>query len=185
MFADSSHLQADTFKAKAYAIMPFVWSIGTILGPSIGGFFAEPAANFPSMFPESGIFGRYPYLLPNLICAGLMLVSILAGYFFLIETHPDMQPWSTPEDLQESNAETPLMPAQAGTTTAAVNLTQGESYGTLSRKRGLLACPVDDDTEDGPWQIFANLKGIDFSDDCLGFDALTSNMTKPDAWQYT
>ncbi|EME88723.1 uncharacterized protein MYCFIDRAFT_35658 [Pseudocercospora fijiensis CIRAD86] len=117
---------------KAYAIMPFVWSIGTILGPSIGGYFAEPATNFPKVFPSNGLFGKFPYLLPNLICAGLMLISILAGYFFLIETHPDMQPWSTVEDLQETTAETPLVPAQAGPTTAAVNLTQGESYGTFN-----------------------------------------------------
>lgn len=73
--------------------MPFVWSVGTILGPSIGGYFAVPAENFPDAFAEHGLFGRYPYLLPNLICAGLMAISIVAGYFCLEETHPDMQPW--------------------------------------------------------------------------------------------
>lgn len=60
-----------------------------------------------------------------------MIVSIVAGYFFLEETHPDMQPWSTSKDLEETSAETPLMPAQAGTTTAAANLNH-ESYGTFN-----------------------------------------------------
>jgi hypothetical protein len=117
--------------AKAYAIMPFIWSVGTILGPSIGGLFAEPVANYPDIFHPGGIFDKFPYLLPNLICSALMLASILAGYFFLVETHPDMQPWSTAEDLQVTTAETPLMPAQAGITTSGANLTH-DSYGTFT-----------------------------------------------------
>jgi hypothetical protein len=77
-----------------------------------------------------------------------MLVSVLAGYFCLYETHPDMQPWSTAEDLEETEAETPIMPAQAGTTTPAVNLAQ-ESYGTFN------AVSEEDDVEE--WNI--NLDG--------------------------
>lgn len=111
--------------------MPFVWSVGTILGPSIGGYFASPTESWPGAFPKHGVFDKFPYLLPNLICVGLMLVSVLAGYFCLDETHPDMQPWSTAKDLEETEAETPIMPAQAGTTTSAVNLSQ-ESYGTFN-----------------------------------------------------
>lgn len=111
--------------------MPFVWSVGTILGPSIGGYFASPTESWPGAFPEHGVFDKFPYLLPNLICVGLMFVSVLAGYLCLEETHPDMQPWSTAKDLAETDAETPIMPAQAGTTTPAVNLAQ-ESYGTFN-----------------------------------------------------
>lgn len=118
---------------RAFAVMPFVWSIGTIVGPSIGGYFATPAKNFPDMFTSDGVFARFPYLLPNLICAGMMLASIIAGYFLLEETHPDMQPWSTEADLKHTEAETPLIPAQAGTTTAPANLAQDSSYGTFNK----------------------------------------------------
>jgi hypothetical protein len=111
--------------------MPFVWSVGTIVGPSIGGYFAEPATSAPDTFGRIKLFQQFPYLLPNLICAFLMLVSIVAGWIFLEETHPDMQPRSTPRDLEETDAKTPLMPAQAGTTTAGVDLTH-ESYGTFN-----------------------------------------------------
>ncbi|THY21847.1 MFS general substrate transporter [Aureobasidium pullulans] len=62
----------------------------------------------------------------------LMLFSIVCGFFFLEETHPDMQPWSTEDDLQHTEAETPLFAAQAGTTTAAVDL-RNESYGTFNK----------------------------------------------------
>ncbi|KAF2144974.1 uncharacterized protein K452DRAFT_295538 [Aplosporella prunicola CBS 121167] len=115
---------------RAYAVMPFVWSVGTIVGPSIGGYFAEPCKNFPSLFPPESIFAKFPYLLPNLICALMLFGSIIAGYVFLEETHPDMQPWSTAEDLAETSAETPLMPTAGATAHAAANLAT-ESYGTF------------------------------------------------------
>lgn len=115
---------------RAYAVMPFAWSVGTIVGPSIGGYFADPSKNFPSLFPPSGIFSVFPYLLPNLICALMLFGSIIAGYLFLEETHPDMQPWSTPADLDHTTAETPLLPTAGATAHAAANLAT-ESYGTF------------------------------------------------------
>lgn len=117
---------------RAYAVMPFVWSIGTIIGPAIGGSFADPSKTFPSVFSPNGIFATFPFLLPNLICAGLLLISILFGYFLLMETHPDLQPWSTQEELDNTNAETPLL-ATAGATANAdgVDL-RSDSYGTFN-----------------------------------------------------
>lgn len=120
-----------SFTAKAFAVMPFVWSIGTIIGPCIGGYFSEPVKNFPSLFSRGGIFDSNPYLLPNVVCASLLLASILAGYFFLFETHPDMQPWSTQEDLDCTSAATPLIPATGAVNNAAADLTT-ESYGTFA-----------------------------------------------------
>ncbi|KAI1552037.1 AraJ, Arabinose efflux permease [Pyrenophora tritici-repentis] len=116
---------------KAYAVMPFVWSIGTIIGPSIGGYFAEPALNFPSVFSPTGLFAKFPYLLPNLICASLLLLSILMAYFLLEETHPDKQPRGYLEPYDATVAETPLLPAQGATADSAANLT-ADSYGTFN-----------------------------------------------------
>ncbi|KAI4290439.1 MAG: hypothetical protein L6R35_000305 [Caloplaca aegaea] len=116
---------------RAYAVMPFVWSIGTIIGPAIGGVTARPAVTMPEVFSASGVFGKFPFLLPNLICSALLLVSICLGYFFLIETHPDMQPWSTPEDFENTTAETPLMVTSGAIADAGVDLRQ-DSYGTFN-----------------------------------------------------
>lgn len=110
--------------------MPFVWSIGTIIGPAIGGTFARPAISMPSVFSHTGIFARFPFLLPNLICAAILLISILFGYFFLIETHPDMQPWSTQEELDHTTVETPLITAGA-TADYGVDL-RADTYGTFN-----------------------------------------------------
>lgn len=142
-------LDTDQLPAKAYAVMPFVWSIGTIIGrktkirplpppppmltitASIGGYFSEPAQNFPSVFSPTGLFARFPYLLPNLICASLLLLSIIMAYFLLDETHPDKQPRGFFEQYDAAVAETPLLPAQGATADSAANLT-ADSYGTFN-----------------------------------------------------
>ncbi|KAK4221736.1 major facilitator superfamily domain-containing protein [Podospora fimiseda] len=115
---------------KAYSIMPFVWSVGTIIGPMIGGLFADPHESYPELFPTGSLFQRFPYLLPNLICAGLLLVSILAGYFLLEETHPDMQPRIfLPEDTFLSE-NTPLIETSDAMKRPAVDL-RDDTYGTV------------------------------------------------------
>jgi len=118
---------------KAYSIMPFVWSIGTIIGPAIGGTFADPHDSFPDLFPEGSLFDRFPYLLPNLICAGLLLVSILLGYFLLEETHPDMQPGSSPSVQAFVSEETPLLETSDAIKRPAVDL-RDENYGSIKIK---------------------------------------------------
>lgn len=110
--------------------MPFVWSIGTIIGPCIGGTFADPHDAWPSLFPKGSLFDRYPYLLPNLICSFLLLLSIILGAFLLEETHPDMQPRVLlPADTYVSE-ETPLMETSDAIKRPAVDL-RSETYGTI------------------------------------------------------
>ncbi|KAE8146371.1 MFS general substrate transporter [Aspergillus avenaceus] len=116
---------------RAYAVMPFVWSIGTIIGPAIGGLLAKPAEGFPSLFSCDGLFGRFPYLLPNVVCSVLLLFSIIFSWLFLQETHPDMQPSGIPEDLDGRAAERPLLPTAGATANAGADL-RAESYGTFN-----------------------------------------------------
>lgn len=115
---------------RAYSIMPFVWSIGTILGPAIGGTFADPATAFPGTFSQDGLFGRFPFLLPNLICTGMLLLSIVLGYFLLEETHPDMQSRVMLPHSTYVSEETPLVQTADAIKAPAIDL-RAEAYGTF------------------------------------------------------
>ncbi|KAF1831538.1 MFS general substrate transporter [Decorospora gaudefroyi] len=72
---------------RAYSIMPFVWCLGTIIGGSLGGLLASPAEVMP--FFEGTIFETYPFLLPNLVCTGFVVLGLTVGILFLEETHED------------------------------------------------------------------------------------------------
>ncbi|WOG91048.1 hypothetical protein DCAR_0310296 [Daucus carota subsp. sativus] len=61
------------------------WGVGLVIGPAIGGYFAQPAENYPNIFSEKSIFGRFPYFLPCLLISLFaFLVSIIS--FWLPET---------------------------------------------------------------------------------------------------
>ena len=119
------------FAARAYAVMPFVWSVGTIVGPAIGGMLANPSATYPSIFPPSTLFDTSPYLLPNLVCAGLVAVSLVIGHLFLQETHPELRPGIKESPRLDRDAETAIMATSGATGNAGADL-RAESYGTFN-----------------------------------------------------
>lgn len=82
------------------------------------------------MFPKAGLFDRFPYLLPNLVCAALLFLSVIMGFFLLEETHPEMQPRVLlPADTYVSE-ETPLLETSDAMKRPAVDL-RAETYGTI------------------------------------------------------
>ncbi|KAI0010021.1 MFS general substrate transporter [Xylariaceae sp. FL0662B] len=94
---------------KAYATQPFVWTLGGILGSAMGGFLAQPAQFYPSLFPADGVFGRYPYLLPNLVSVVVIILAIIQGMLFLEETNPRKPTHeSVFEDDNDVDEHTPL-----------------------------------------------------------------------------
>ena len=71
---------------KAFSVMPLIWTIGSIFGPSFGGALANPSLNYPEVFGGSGFFKTYPYALPNFMGAAFFLVGLSTGILFLKET---------------------------------------------------------------------------------------------------
>ncbi|XP_038710159.1 protein ZINC INDUCED FACILITATOR-LIKE 1-like isoform X2 [Tripterygium wilfordii] len=61
------------------------WGIGLIIGPALGGFLAQPADKYPSIFSKESLFGRFPYLLPCL-CISLFALGVTIASCWLPET---------------------------------------------------------------------------------------------------
>ena len=74
---------------RAYSIMPFVWCLGSIIGPAMGGALSQPCDNYPWLFSGESIFKKFPFLLPNLVCVVVLMTGIVVGLLFLEETHPE------------------------------------------------------------------------------------------------
>ena len=59
----------------------------SVLGPALGGALAQPCISYPSLFVRGTLFDRFPFLLPNLVCATILAFGVLIGLLFLEETH--------------------------------------------------------------------------------------------------
>lgn len=141
----------------AYSILPFVWSVGTIIGPCIGGTFADPHENWPNVFPRGSLCDRFPYLLPNLICAALLFVSIVLGYFLLEETHPDLGPRILlPADAFTSE-ETPLRETSDAIKRPAVDV-RSATYGTFRTRNLETLKKLEEPEKAVSYNIFSNTR---------------------------
>lgn len=73
----------------AFSIMPLVWTVGSIFGPSFGGMLVNPVDRYPMVFKHLQIFKEFPFALPNLLISFLFLFGITSGFLFLHETLED------------------------------------------------------------------------------------------------
>ncbi|RKF82578.1 putative membrane protein [Golovinomyces cichoracearum] len=80
-------VQEKELQPRAFSIMPMVWSLGSILGPILGGFFASPAKNIPGLFGDNAFFIKYPFALPNILTSAFFALGITTAFLFLKETH--------------------------------------------------------------------------------------------------
>ena len=71
---------------RAFSVMPLVWTIGSILGPTFGGATVHPAERYPSLFGRSSFLHKFPFSPPNLLSAVLFLIGIVIGFLFLKES---------------------------------------------------------------------------------------------------
>ncbi|CAM9164870.1 unnamed protein product, partial [Hapterophycus canaliculatus] len=67
-------------------VLPGSRAVGYILGPTLAGFLSQPAISYPSSFSSTGLFARYPFLLPNLAVALVAFAALPFVYFNLPET---------------------------------------------------------------------------------------------------
>ncbi|KAJ6853987.1 protein ZINC INDUCED FACILITATOR-LIKE 1-like isoform X2 [Iris pallida] len=92
-------------KSIGLSLVSTAWGIGLIIGPAIGGFFAQPAEKFSTIFSTESIFGRFPYFLPCLIIS-IFATGVLVMCIWLPETlhthHEEKTKDETVEALEAS-----------------------------------------------------------------------------------
>ncbi|KAH0860923.1 hypothetical protein HID58_089184 [Brassica napus] len=85
MKAYATEIFREEYQATAMSAVSTAWGIGLIIGPALGGFLAQPADKYPSVFSKESIFGRFRYALPCFTISAFALV-VTALCCFIPET---------------------------------------------------------------------------------------------------
>ncbi|RLN28163.1 protein ZINC INDUCED FACILITATOR-LIKE 1-like [Panicum miliaceum] len=92
-------------QALGISIVSTAWGMGVIIGPAIGGYLAQPVKQYPHLFHEKSVFGRFPYLLPCLFIS-FFATLVFISCAWLPETlhkHKDLE--RTVEMVEGSTAQ--------------------------------------------------------------------------------
>lgn len=88
------------YQSRAFLLLPLVFNSGVVIGLALGGCLADPIVNLPWLFGPTGVWNfsgdpegvtwmrAYPYALPTLFNAAVLLCSLFFAVFFLKETMP-------------------------------------------------------------------------------------------------
>lgn len=80
-----AELTDSTNEARAFSLLPIIWTLGSSLGPMLGGLLANPAERYPYTFGDIELFREYKYLLPCFVAGAFPLFGALLGWLFLKE----------------------------------------------------------------------------------------------------
>ncbi|CAN1780316.1 Protein ZINC INDUCED FACILITATOR-LIKE 1 [Linum perenne] len=105
--AYTSELFREEHQGLGLSTISAAWGTGLIVGPSIGGFLAQPALNYPNLFSTDSLFGRFPYFLPSLVIS-VFALGITIASFWLPETlhnhKENVEPCDDSSDAMETAA---------------------------------------------------------------------------------
>ncbi|KAI0355607.1 MFS general substrate transporter [Trametes cingulata] len=127
-------LSDETNQSTAFPLYDIISALGFVIGPLIGGTFAEPAKEWPDVFTNP-IWTKYPYLLPNLITAAISIVAASLSVLMLKETLPSKRKNKAPV-LEEE----PLLGPESSATVIDVPPTVADLQPLSIRE--LLSIPV-------------------------------------------
>jgi MFS family permease len=90
MIAELTVDVSEADRAQAFALLPFMFGLGSVIGPVIGGFLADPVKNYPPVFGNLGwiteFLTTYPYFLPSFIASCICFCGWIFGILFLEES---------------------------------------------------------------------------------------------------
>ncbi|KAG6909375.1 hypothetical protein DXG01_000814 [Tephrocybe rancida] len=135
------HLTDSTNMADAFALIPLMWSLGTTIGPIIGGMLSQPAKTWPNVFGKFAFFHQYPYFLP---CAVAAFVAFLPTVFTFVGLKETLPSAIVREKKKQAAA------GQYATPDSTTSLLSGHSEQTYSATTNTTveAAATEDDSED-------------------------------------
>ncbi|KAF1916566.1 major facilitator superfamily domain-containing protein [Ampelomyces quisqualis] len=71
---------------RAFSVMPLVYTVGAVIGPTLGGGLSNPLRIDPRQPRGDRFLERFPYILPNVVAAAFFSIGIVVGWLFLQET---------------------------------------------------------------------------------------------------
>nr|GMD39935.1 protein ZINC INDUCED FACILITATOR-LIKE 1-like isoform X1 [Ipomoea batatas] len=81
MRAYASEICRREYHALGISAVSTAWGIGLVIGPAVGGYFAQPAEKYPSIFSAESFFGKFPYFLPCLMISMFALVTTVMSFW--------------------------------------------------------------------------------------------------------
>ncbi|XP_056164458.1 protein ZINC INDUCED FACILITATOR-LIKE 1-like isoform X4 [Syzygium oleosum] len=108
--AYATELFREEYQALGVSTVSTAWGIGLIIGPALGGYLAQPAEKFPSIFSKESVFGRFPYFLPCLTISFLALVVCVASCWLPETLHMH----HANSELDESREDVESTPLESG-----------------------------------------------------------------------
>ncbi|KUJ06684.1 MFS general substrate transporter, partial [Mollisia scopiformis] len=88
------------YQSRAFLLLPLIFNAGVVIGLFLGGCLAQPIINIPWLFGPEGAWNfakdpegvawmrEYPFALPTLFNAGVLMCSLFFAVFGLKETMP-------------------------------------------------------------------------------------------------
>ncbi|KAJ7204628.1 major facilitator superfamily domain-containing protein [Mycena haematopus] len=86
-----AELSDSTNMAEVFGLIPFIISLGSTIGPIIGGVFSNPATQWPDSLGKIHLFQNHPYLLPCLMAGSGAFIFFVVALCGLKETHPSFR----------------------------------------------------------------------------------------------
>ena len=78
-------VQCPTDLGTASAMAQVCWSAGCCIGAWVGGRSSDPVRAWPAWFVPGSVWDHHPYLLPNVVCAVILLLELMIGARWLCE----------------------------------------------------------------------------------------------------
>jgi len=117
----------ETNMARAFALIPLSWAIGSAVGPYLGGILSRPQDRWPNIFSHP-FWEQYPYFLPCVATSVYGIASLVIASVFLKETLPRK---SSKMGGQRDNPNLDFLPAlehHDGSTTHSSHKTSATHY---------------------------------------------------------